>query len=335
MDKDNEVIMTVKEWAESSGLKLFDYDGFMEIYSKLSRDDSIDFESQIVSRFRNAGDLLCTRKAFISCLSGCTIQVPQTSQYEEMAKVIPEFVESNINMNIAFSVGQLKHYDLKRDELKTALEKMLNLLKYKANVREKCIEINKGAGETDISQLDETRFSSEDIEIIKSHEGTAESLEAKLSDEVIQSLEDLIQNRNPKQSRVPLQKIQLLSTILYSTARQRTSEKLEEEFMYLNNPLQKKEPFIKTYNIVSEEEIRPGVAFDIDTENGKVKGAMRTTPGIDAKIKKAIESLDETSKSLEVIDSEVSVEQRVSLKTRIREFAKKILDKIKRKNEGR
>lgn len=66
MVRDLETRMTVKEWAEKAGLKLYNYDGFMDIYSRLSENSSNDFETRMAERFRDAGELVCTRKAFES-----------------------------------------------------------------------------------------------------------------------------------------------------------------------------------------------------------------------------------------------------------------------------
>lgn len=118
MERDTEVKMTVKEWAEKSGLKLYNYDGFKGIYSKLSGNDAGILYEDLAIRFRDAGDLICTRRAFESRLMSCTIQLPEMSQYEEMADVIPEFVEGHINLLISARIGQLKYYSLEGDDLR-------------------------------------------------------------------------------------------------------------------------------------------------------------------------------------------------------------------------
>lgn len=343
MDKDTKVMLTVREWAEKAGLKLYNYDGFRGIYSRLSGKPSDNFQTNTVTRFRDAGDLVCTRKAFESRLLSCTMQVPQMSQYEKMSEVIPKFVELDINLSISAIMGQLRHSKVKGDEIRTELEKLLSLMKQKVTVREKSIRINDPAEEVQISELDETGLSPSEIAIIKKYNGTVESLEAKLSDEVIQNLEEMLQKGSKNLKKVPLDKIGVLTSLLHSTARQKVGKQIDEEFMLINIPGQKKEPFIKTYNIIGGEGLKTGVAFDIENESGRISGTMRTTPTIDDKIKKTtggnvidpVLHVEETSRALQVIDSEVNASERMSLIARIKEFVKNRLNKIKGNNMER
>ena len=346
MDKDTkEIRMTVKEWAEKAGLELLNYDGFTDIYSKLSGNSSGNFYTNISRRVRDAGQLICTRKAFESRVMGCTIQFPQVSQYDKMADVIPEFVERLINTNIVILIDELRDIDYQEDGAREHIEDLLSCMKQKLNIREKSIKANGTAEEIEISELDEKEFDKLKMSIIKQYKGTVENMEAKLSEKIIKRLEETLRKKNPRLSDVQLEEIKTVVTILNRTARQKTNPKIEEEFMYVDIPNQYKEPFVQTYNVIEGNGIRPGVAFDLATEDGRVKGTMPTTPEIDAKIRQAtgqegvsisnISSAQDTDKSLQIIDSEVSVEDRRSLKTRIKEFVKKIADKIKGRKEGR
>ena len=69
MEIKSKEMKTVQEWSKISGLKLYDYDGFIEIYLKLSGKKSDNFYDEQMIRSRYAGDLLCTRRGFESRLS--------------------------------------------------------------------------------------------------------------------------------------------------------------------------------------------------------------------------------------------------------------------------
>lgn len=273
----------------------------------------------------------------------CTMEFPKMSQYEKMAEVIPEFVESHINLNISSILGNLRHSELRGEELRKELEDLLALMKYRATIREKSMEINGINKEAEISEVNKEWLKPAELSIINNHHGTVEGLEAKLSAEITQSLEEMLQKENPELSEIPLDKLSVLTSILYSTARQKVDDKqIEEEFMYINTIDQKKEPFIKTYNIIGDDEMRTGVVFDIETDDGNVRGAMPTTPSMDANIKKATGaedretlSIEETDKAIQVIDSNVTPEERRGIIARIKEFARKFFDKINGRNEER
>ena len=208
MEKGVEIILTVKEWAERAGLELYNYDGFTKIYSKLSGDDHDDFGTTQLKRFRDAGDLLCTRKAFESRLMECTMQLPNASQYEKMSDVIPGFVESNVNLKISVIMGQLRHSMIKGDRVREVLEELLNLIKQKEALKKKSIEMDGTTEEAAISDLNTTWFNADEMKIIQEHEGTVESLEAKLSDEVIENLEQMLQRKSIILSELPIDFVQ-------------------------------------------------------------------------------------------------------------------------------
>lgn len=345
-----EEMLTVREWAKKAGLKLYNYDGFTKIYSRLSGEAYDNFFTSVTTRFRDAGDLLCTRSGFESRLSECTMQFPEKSEYEKMAEVIPDFVESQINRDIITYVwvfsGKMPMPE--GVDTRTHLENLLDILKCKANVREKSIEINDARDkENEISSVDTTHYSPAEKKIIEEHNGTVESLEVKLLDEVSKSIEGILQGKVIHLSDIPIDKLRVLAFISDKTARKReyskTDEELIEEFMYINVPGQKKEDLVKPYNIIGSDGIASGVVIDYENESGKVQAVLPTTPEINEKIQNNIDrkdtgvelSDDETSQALQVIDEKVTPEERKSLITRIKEFAKKFLDKLRGNDEGR
>lgn len=211
MKKDKEEMLTVKEWANRAGLKLYDYDGFIDIYEQLSGNSSSDFATNTMTRFRDAGDLVCTRQAFEERLFECTMTLPQKSEYLQMAEVIPNFVESNICITIASISGFLRHKMYKSEtELKETLKELLDLLKLQAAVKEKNIQNNSITEEVNISDLKTDYLSPEEVDIIKGYQGTIESLEVKLSDESIQSIEALLEKESIDLSEIPLPQINAL-----------------------------------------------------------------------------------------------------------------------------
>ncbi len=358
-----EEMMTVKEWAEKSGLKLFNYDGFTYIYSKLSENYPKDFYEDTSVRFRDAGDLMCTRRGFQSGLSECTMAFPRVSEFDKMADVIPDFIESHINFMISSITSNLKNSNKPQEVLKADSERLLELLKHKEIAREKSIKINKVDKETQISDINERDYSQDNFNLIKEHSGTVEELEQELSKEAIQSLENILNQGNINVSELPLDKIAALTSLVYSSARKNYTEKpIEEEFMYIDIPGKEKEPFEKEYRMIGPDGvITEGIAFDVPTENGgRVSGTIKkptiniveSEENIENNIeskedienkdsianKERIENIqtkEDTNRAIQVIDSEVKPEERRGLIAKIKEFTKKILDKINGKNEGR
>ena len=347
----NKEMFTVKEWAEKSGLKLYNFDGFTEIYEKLAQVQSNDFFTNIENRFRNAGNLLCTRKAFEAYAMDCTMEFPQISQYESMSEVIPGFIEREINSRIRIYLNFITESKRTPEELRSDIEQLLNLVKLKVKVKEKDIKLSGRNKEINISELDETKFGILDMSIIKKYEGTVESLEESLSEEIIKSLEEILQKKTIKLSKLPIDKIKTLTSVYYYTDRSLDDGPIEEEFMYVDMPILEKEPFIQPFNIIGADGIKSGVTFNIETDRGSIKGSMPTTPEVDYKIRKKNNfeenkiinisensdksTIEATLDSLQVIDKEVTPEERVGFITRLKDFTKKLIDRLKGNNEGR
>lgn len=346
MDKDTKEMMTVREWAEKAGLKLHNYDGFLDIYSILSGKNSGEFHEHIVSRFRDAGELVCTRKAFIAGIYGCTIYFPDLENSDEMADVIPEFLEPYITWGLVDFTRQLRDSKPKGEQLKSELEKLLELIKNKIAVREKSIKLNCNLEEVEISELNKDYFNRSEMATIKKYNGTVEGLETQLLDEIMQGLEESIQEKRPRMPKTTLNKISMVNKILGYTARQKENPEIDKEFLYMDNSEQDKEPFIMPFNIIDDERIQPMVSVEIEQEGVRMVGEMPSTPEINDYIKRATESnenertdsilsIEEADSAMEVIDNQVAPEERRSFLTKIKDFAKNILDKINKRNEGR
>ena len=335
-------MLTVKEWAEKAGLKLFNYDGFVEMYERMSNNEKSDFETYVANRVRNAGDLLCSRRAFQAGLSRCTLRLPDLSQYEEMANVIPNFVESNLNIDIIMSI---MYSGSEEKEPRKKVERLLEIIRLKKVVREKSIEINGITEEIDIADIDKKTMGHENLAILKRYTGTVESIEVKLIDEIISDLENLLQQGTINLSNIPNEKIKALASLFAISSRTKNSDPLENEYMYIDILGKEKEPYVQPYNVIEKDGIRSGVAFDLPSDNGRVRGAMRTTPEMDKKIKEKIgmqtddvlfnqpNDKDETARSLEVIDSQVKNEERRGFMKRFEDFVKHIIESL-RGNKG-
>ena len=89
-------MLTVKEWAAKSGLELHNYDGFLRTYAKLSGANTDNLLDYSTARFRDAGDIVCSREAFEAGLSECTITMPRMEELETISEVLPHYVENFI-----------------------------------------------------------------------------------------------------------------------------------------------------------------------------------------------------------------------------------------------
>ena len=334
MEQKREEMLTVKEWAKRAGLKLHDYDGFKDIYEKLSGNKSGDFYSDVSVRFRDAGELLCTRTGFEVGILGCTLEFPKISQYEKMAEIIPGFVERDINSRIFGICAQLERDEMNSDEIRNAVEILKELIELKAIARRKSIELNGEDKTADISEVDMSRFSGKEMKIISKHKGTVEELEEKLYSEIADRLEKLLENKKIKIKKIPIEQINISTRLLYETGRKKSGKSLEEEYMYLEIPGQQKEELNVPYTVIGGDGMREGVVFDIETENGRIKGTMSKPQHEETKTteEQKEELEDDTEKSLQTIDAQVSTEQRENLFTRIKEYTKRIFRKSKDNN---
>ena len=330
MNEKKEEMLTVKQWAERAGIKLIDFSGFNSIYERLSGNESIDFYSYVSARFRDAGNLLCTRRGFEAGLRDCTIGLPEFSQYEKVADVIPNYIETDISLRISFICGQLERGKVTPNELRETIEQLLEFIKIKAIARSKSIGLNNEDKTTNISKIDISRFSKQQKKMITKHKGTVEELEEKLYSEIVNKIEKALEEETIKMKNIPLEQIDIYRGLLYGSGRRNyeDNKSMEEEYMYLDIPGQEKEEFEVPYRIIDGNGIREGVAFDMKTEDGRIHGTMRTNT---KKVTKEI-SEESAEKSLQKIDDQVSAEQRKSLFARIKEFTRRLFGKSKDNN---
>lgn len=270
---------TVKEWAKLAGLKLYNYDGFVEIYLKLSAKKSDDLYAHQMIRSRYAGDLLCTRRGFESRLYECTMDIPEISSFEKMSDILPDFVESQINLNISALYGYFKKLEIGDIHQRENIEKLLKLIKLKTVVREKSIKINYITEKNNISILRKEDYSESQYKLIKifntfkMNKGTIEDLELYLTNKIIKNLEVILKGNNTKITDDLLDKIYILSSILYNAARRENSKDIMEEFMHIDFP-HDEEDFVQPYNIIDSNGIREGKLFRYKVGNTVVKGSI-------------------------------------------------------------
>ena len=149
-NKDKEM-HTVKEWAEITGLKLMNYDGYMDIYNKLSQAGTGDFYNDTVSRFREAGNLICTREGFESGLLGCSVEFPTIEELSRIADHIPRHAEFYIDLTLCNST--ILNKEISTQERVNALKQILYKLEIKKNIRQKGIE-RYGNEQVTLEQID-------------------------------------------------------------------------------------------------------------------------------------------------------------------------------------
>ena len=318
MNSEINSIMKVKEWAEKSGLKLYNYDGFTDIYNKLSKNAEVDLISSIKRRFSDAGELGCSRKAFVAGIFECTIGFPRIEDYEKMSDFIPEFVEYDIANNlrgICKILGNIKS----NNEYRNVAVRLSQLVKIKAMARKKSIEVNKKDGvesKREISFIDDSKFSRKQKRIFNNYKAkTVEGLEEQLFDEIIKEVDSSLKKKKVKISDITLEKVNILDTIYLEAAR---NEESPNEIIYINldNKNREKEPFYLQYNLIGKDEITKNQVFDLQTEKGKVLGANP--------IKQK-----EINKSLKIIDGSVKEEERKGYFSKLKGFVERIKDKGK------
>lgn len=342
----------VKEWAEKAGLKLLNYDGFVRIYEKMVGESDNDFSSHIENRMRNAGEILCTRRAFQVGLNGCTMYFPTIDAYESMLEVIPDFVEDNVTISISID----GRFNQKQDP-RSKVENLLKAMKIKLKAREKRLELATIPESIDFEKIEGRILKPKEIKEIKQYGDDVGSAEIKLMHQIINDLENILRQKKIKPSKIPNKKLEFLTGLYFETSKIRNVDPKEEEYMFINIPGLPKEPFVQPYRIIGLEGITTGVTFDIHTDKGRVRGAMRTTPEMDAKIRESQEPQEEyedfvgleeggqalalpeevarINKSLEIIDEGVPKESRMELMERLENFVRKIRDFFRKDGDGR
>lgn len=275
---------TVKEWASflSPYMQLHNYDGFVKMYKKLSGSNDEDFLEEQDFRFSNAGNLLCTRRGFVSGLWSCTITVPKLADYEKISDILPNYIESEINMRLALKEGELKRGTKKLTS--KMIEEFLELLRLKTIAREKNIKQSGSTEEKLLSKIDKSKFSKQSRTLIsmfnltKFFKGTAEELEMYILNKITKYLKE---NSNKEYLDVDnnfLNNLNLLREIYYATIRYRSDIPIEEEFMYVD-VLDKKEPFQQEYTIYDgESKVKTTGYIYRNNQNGSIESTAINIP---------------------------------------------------------
>lgn len=308
-------MLTVKQWAEKVGLKLNDYSGFLEMYKRLAQSQDKDWFSKVENRFTNAGDILCTRRAFADGITLCTMIPPKVEQWEAMLEFIPEFIESLISGGIYYLVN----FKMSKLTLREKAENLLRLVRLKIKAREKIKELNGPLEDIRVEEIGKI------AEKIEKYGETVDAAEFSLLGDIADELELLLQKKRIREFQLPNKKIKLAVELNSAVKEKRKICPSPDEYMYIEIPGQPKKPFIQTYSFLTPGETRTGVALNIP---GSLSGTLRTTKAINDKINAhmgagRIEE-DAARHYLEVIDNGVLRRDRRSFMSSLEELVKQI-----------
>lgn len=275
---------TVKEWEHllSPYIKLHNYDGFVEIYEKLSGVNEKGFNASQELRFSSAGNLLCTRRGFVSGLLKCTLTFPKLTDYEEISNILPNYIESEINMKLALKEGELKHGT--KELTSKMINEFLELIRIKIIAREKNIKQDGSTQEKLLSKIDMSRFSKQSQKMIRVFnltrffKGTAEELEMHTLNKIMKYLKENSNKESLEVNNNFLNNISLLREIYYATTRYRGDIPIEGEFMYVDI-LDKKEPFQQEYTIYDGKSKRKTTGYVYrNNQDGPIESTAINVP---------------------------------------------------------
>ena len=277
-------MLTVKEWAKKSGLTLDDYDGFLDVYEKLSgaKTDTILEHSE--ARFRDAGELVCSREAFETHVSGCSMKLPNMEEMDFISDVIPHFVEHYLNLKLAAFIGSVRHGMIAQEDIKKEFAAVLDAIAKKLGASVKSMKMYK-LEEVNIALIPDDELKREVDRVLSNRAQTVEEAEKMLSRDIAELIESARKEENITIPKTLINRLQLLTSLFYHSARSRKVYGLSNDFMLVSSPINKKEDLIVPYNIIDGEKIEPGVVFDIDGDEAHVQGTMPITE--DAKDKLA------------------------------------------------
>lgn len=255
---------TIKEWARMSGLELFNYDGYLDVYFKLTEKENNNLYDYSISRFRDAGEMMCTREGFESGLYMCTMMHPGLEKLVEIADVLPGYAESEINLRIPW--GSLMKNTNDREIIIKDLKTTLELLKYKLIVREK--NINKsGLNNTELDMLDVGNVTYSKFSTFISGTKTVEEMEVKLINTITKDINRMLESGKLNRIDAVYRNVRTLSRILYCTKRMGVGKNIEEEFMFVDTPMKDNEPFVQTFNMYGSDGVQAGVVIDNQTDD--------------------------------------------------------------------
>lgn len=315
-------MLTVKQWAEKVGITLNDYSGFVEAYERLVPQQEKNFLSSMKNRFDNAGDILCTRRAFSYGIFFCSMIPPKIDQWEEKLEFIPEFIEESISAAIFYALTVKNNKKSSREKA----EHLLRLVKLKIKAIEKLKEFN---GRVEDINVDEIGGSAKKVK--KYDENEEEVL--RLFRDIVNDLEVLLQKKIINSFQIPSKKIKSAHELNRVVMEKRKMLLSQDEYMYieiLGQP--KKDPFIQTYTELGPGgNMRPGVVFDFP---GVLKGSLPITQPIKDKIDEHISDArigdEEAQTSLVVIDDSVPERERKTFMSWLEGVVKKIINSFNR-----
>lgn len=266
-------MLTVKEWAKKSGLKLYNYDGFLSTYEKLSQTSPETMLEHVEERFRDAGEMLCSRESFETHLSECTMEIPKMEELDSIAEVIPHFVENFLNLRLSTTIGMVRHGMIAKDQMEKELTDVLQTIGMKLNARAKSLAMYK-LEDTNLNRINDDDLKRDVDRILQKKVQTVEEAELMLCQAIAREIEVAIKENNITIPRTLISKLRVLTSLFYHTARSRKVYSLSNDFMLVSSPLQKKEDLIVPYNMIGESGIHSGVAFDLNNGNVHAHGTL-------------------------------------------------------------
>ena len=268
-NKDKEM-HTIKEWAKITGLKLINYDGYMDIYHKLSQVDIGDFYNNTVSRFSDAGDLLCTRDGFESGLLGCTMKVLTIEELPRIAEFIPRYAEFYIDLKLCDDTVLDKK--ISTQERVDTLKQILYMLEVKKSIRQRGID-RYGEEQVPLEQIDNKKANYNKLKLLFNKIKTVEDLELYLSDSITKEINNMLGSHDFNRLDKMFKDLRLLTKLHINSHRGKTDFNIEEQFIYVDSPYKKREDFELKYDMYGGDcEKTSGVVF-YDSENN-VSGAI-------------------------------------------------------------
>lgn len=264
-------MLAVREWAKKAGLRLHNYDGFLEIYEKLSGAKTDTFITHSEARFRDAGNLVCSREAFETHLLDCTMDIPSLDELEKIASTLPHFAEREFNTLLSMSTREISEFKDDKIKLLESLKNTLKLLAQKLSARSKANDIY-GAYEISIESINDESTKQKIDSLFHGRVRILEKAENILSYEIATEIERLINNPDMPVKESLLDKIDCLTSLFYKSARSRNVYSLSDEFMLVTSPLQKKDDLIVPYSMLSGEEAQSGVLFDMESKDVHLHG---------------------------------------------------------------
>ena len=266
-------MLTVKEWAEKSGLKLYNYDGFLDIYNQLSPKDGSSFVDYTTIRFKAAGDLVCSRESFETHLSNCTMNIPRTEELEKISEVLPYFVEQFVNLRLGSTVGFSRHNMIKPEDVEKELKGVLDLLAQKLSARAKSIALNPSETSS-ISSIKDDELKTKVTKMFHSKADTVEKAELLLSQNIAKEIERIFRKHNIKMTKTLIDELSLLTDLFYESARVKREFEQSNHFMLVTTDKVKQDDVVVPYHMIDGEGMHPGVVFDVNTDEAHISGAV-------------------------------------------------------------